>query len=93
MIAKHRIPDDTNEITQVKELLDEVDLAGAVVTADAAHAQHDTAEYVAGDRDSDYLLQVKGNQSGLQCHLRQDQCRGEQEPRRNIVGWGCVGGA
>src|SRR5215469_6076977 len=38
----------------------------AVVTADAAHAQHDTAEYVAGERGSDYLLQVKGNQPGLQ---------------------------
>jgi predicted transposase YbfD/YdcC len=66
MIAQHRIPDDTNEITQVKQLLDEVDLTGAVVTADAAHAQHDTAAYVAGERHSDYLLQVKGNQPGLQ---------------------------
>jgi predicted transposase YbfD/YdcC len=66
MIAQHRIPDDTNEITQVKQLLDEGDLTGAVVTADAAHAQHDTAAYIAGERHSDYLLQVKGNQPGLQ---------------------------
>ena len=66
LIAQHRIPDDTNEITQVRELLDPLDLTGTVVTADAAHAQHDTAEYVAGDRGSDYLLQVKGNQPGLQ---------------------------
>jgi predicted transposase YbfD/YdcC len=71
MIAQHRIPDDTNEITQVKDLLDPVDLAGAVVTADAAHAQHDTAAYIAGPaaeggRDADYLLTVKGNQPGLQ---------------------------
>ncbi len=36
MIAQHRIPDDTNEITQVRELLDPVDLTGTVVTADAA---------------------------------------------------------
>src|SRR5580704_9030108 len=40
IIAQHRIPDDTNEITQVEELLDPVDLTDAVVTADAAHAQH-----------------------------------------------------
>ncbi|MGP0024524.1 MAG: ISAs1 family transposase [Streptosporangiaceae bacterium] len=66
MIAQHRIPDDTNEITQVRELLDPVDLTGAVVTADAAHAQHDTAEYIAGERHADYLLAVKGNQPGLQ---------------------------
>ena len=66
MIAQHRIPDDTNEITQVKELLDPVDLTGAVVTADAAHAQHGTAGYIAGTRQADYLLTVKGNQPGLQ---------------------------
>lgn len=71
MIAQHRIPDDTNEITQVKELLEPVDLAGAVITADAAHAQHDTAAYIAGPaaeggRESDYLLAVKGNQPSLQ---------------------------
>jgi predicted transposase YbfD/YdcC len=66
IIAQHRIPDDTNEITQVRELLDPVDLTGVVVTADAAHAQHDTAEYIGGERESDYLLTVKGNQPGLQ---------------------------
>jgi predicted transposase YbfD/YdcC len=66
IIAQHRIPDDTNEITQVSDLLDPVDLAGAVVTADAAHAQRDTAEYIAGKREADYLLTVKGNQPGLQ---------------------------
>jgi hypothetical protein len=66
MIAQHRIPDDTNEITQVRELLGPVSLTGAVVTADAAHAQHDTAEYIAGEREADYLLTVKGNQPGLQ---------------------------
>jgi predicted transposase YbfD/YdcC len=66
IIAQHRIRDDTNEITQVRELLDPVDLTGVVVTADAAHAQHDTAEYIGGERESDYLLTVKGNQPGLQ---------------------------
>ena len=38
IIAQTRIPDETNETTQVKALLDHVDLTGAVVTADAAHA-------------------------------------------------------
>jgi predicted transposase YbfD/YdcC len=66
VIAQHRSPDDTNEITQVRELLDPVDLKDAVVTADAAHAQHDTAAYIGGERESDYLLTVKGNQPGLQ---------------------------
>ena len=71
IIAQHRIPDDTTETTQVKELLENVDLAGAVVTADAANAQRDTAEYIAGKeedggRGSAYFLFVKGNQPKLQ---------------------------
>ena len=71
IIAQHRIPDETTETTQVKELLEPVDLHGAVVTADAAHAQRETAEYIAGrgedgGRDADYFLFVKGNQPGVQ---------------------------
>jgi predicted transposase YbfD/YdcC len=82
VIAQHAIPEDTNEITQVKALLDPVGLDGAVVTADAAHAQRDTAEYIAGrkedgNRGSDYYLFVKGNQPGLQQAIHdtiQQQC-------------------
>jgi predicted transposase YbfD/YdcC len=66
IIAQHRIPDDTTETTQVKALLDAVDLTGAVVTADAAHASRETAAYIAGERAADYLLTVKGNTPGLQ---------------------------
>jgi predicted transposase YbfD/YdcC len=71
IIAQHRIPDETTETTQVKELLEPVDLAGAVVTADAAHAQRETAEYIAGPeqdggREADYFLFIKGNQPSLQ---------------------------
>jgi predicted transposase YbfD/YdcC len=71
VIAQHRIPDETTETTQVRELLDSVDLENAVVTADAAHAQRETAEYIAGSKDdgnreSDYFLFVKGNQPSLQ---------------------------
>jgi Transposase DDE domain len=71
IIAQHRIPEDTNEITQVRQLLDPVDLENAVVTGDAAHDQRDTAAYIAGPRDdggreSDYFLFVKGNQPSLQ---------------------------
>jgi predicted transposase YbfD/YdcC len=71
VIAQHRIPDETTETTQVKELLEHVDLRGTVVTADAAHCQDDTAEHIAGKeedggRDSAYFLFVKGNQPKLQ---------------------------
>jgi predicted transposase YbfD/YdcC len=71
VIAQHRIPDETTETTQVKALLDNVDLDGAVVTADAVNAQRDTADYIAGPaenggRGSAYFLFIKGNQPKLQ---------------------------
>ncbi|MGH3299308.1 MAG: ISAs1 family transposase [Trebonia sp.] len=66
IIAQHRIPDETTETTQVRELLDIVDLRNAVVTADAAHAQRETAQYIAGEREPDYFLFVKGNQPSPQ---------------------------
>lgn len=45
----------------MRALLDSVDLENAVVTADAAHEQPETAEYIAGERESDYFLFTQGN--------------------------------
>lgn len=59
----------TNEIPMFATLLDRVDLAGAVVTADAMHAQRAHAEYLAGQRSAHYLLTVKRNQPGLHAQL------------------------
>jgi predicted transposase YbfD/YdcC len=71
VIAQVRVPDDTTESTQVRALLDNVDLENAVVTADAAHSGTETAKYIAGKeeeggRESDYFLYVKGNTPSLQ---------------------------
>ena len=71
VIAQVRVPDDTTESTQVKALLDNVDLRNAVVTADAAHSGTETARYITGKeedggRESDYFLYVKGNTPSLQ---------------------------
>jgi predicted transposase YbfD/YdcC len=71
VIGQVRVPDDTTESTQVKALLDSVDLRDAVVTADAAHSGAETARYIAGKeedggRESDYFLYVKGNTPTLQ---------------------------
>ncbi len=71
IIAQHRVPDETTETTQVRELLDSVGLRGAVVTADAAHSSAETAQYIAGPeeeggRGSAYFLFVKGNTPSLQ---------------------------
>ena len=55
----------SNEIPAVRELLKAfADLAGAVVTIDALHTQHDTAQAVL-DRKADYVMTVKGNMPTL----------------------------
>lgn len=67
-IAQVKVPPDTNEITQVKALLDPVatrEGEEVIVTMDAAHTQHDTAEYIAGTRGFDYVMTAKGNQPTL----------------------------
>lgn len=58
----------TNEIPMFATLLDRIDITGAVVTADALHAQQDHARYLAG-RGAHYALTVKANQPGLRARL------------------------
>jgi predicted transposase YbfD/YdcC len=67
-IAQVKVPPDTNEITQVKALLDPIvarEGERVIVTMDAAHTQHATAEYIAGTRGFDYIMTTKGNQPTL----------------------------
>jgi predicted transposase YbfD/YdcC len=65
VLAQREVGHKTNEITQVRPLLDPLDLSGAVVTLDAMHAQKDTARYLAG-KGADYIFTaVKDNQPRL----------------------------
>ncbi len=59
----------TNEIPLFTTLLDRIDISGAVVTADALHAQRDHARYLHG-RGAHYLITVKGNQPSLFTQLK-----------------------
>jgi predicted transposase YbfD/YdcC len=66
VIAQKDVDAKTNEITQVRPLLDDLDITGALVTADALHVQKDTARYLVEDKKADYLFTaVKDNQPGL----------------------------
>jgi predicted transposase YbfD/YdcC len=58
------VPDGSNEIAAVPELLALLELKGAVVTLDAAGCQKAIARQIR-DREGDYLLAVKGNQPAL----------------------------
>lgn len=58
------VPDGSNEIGVIPELLRTLDLAGAIVTIDAAGCQVENAEIIRG-RGGHYLLAVKDNQPTL----------------------------
>jgi hypothetical protein len=60
-----RIPSKTNEITTLEDLLQDLDLRGALVSADALNTQRSTAAHLVEDKQADYLLVVKGNQPKL----------------------------
>jgi len=59
----------TNEITVFATLLDQIDILGKLVTADALHTQTAHAKYLVQDRGAHYLLTVKRNQPTLHDQL------------------------
>jgi predicted transposase YbfD/YdcC len=59
------VPEGTTETTQVRTLLDPIDITGALVTADAAHTCAGTARYLVEDCGADHLLTIKGNRPAL----------------------------
>jgi len=77
VIAQVAVPADTTEVTQVKALLANVDLTGAVLTADAAHTNAATARHLVHDKHADYVLTVKANRPVL-CRRICDLLRGGQ---------------
>jgi predicted transposase YbfD/YdcC len=64
------VPDGSNEIAVIPELLQTLDLKGAIVTLDAAGTQTENARMIRG-KEGDYLLAVKGNQPGLEAAVEQ----------------------
>lgn len=63
-LGQRRVADHENEIVALPSLLDEVVVAGAVVTIDAMGCQREVARTIV-DRKGDYVLALKGNQPAL----------------------------
>ena len=70
VLAQADVDDTTNEITQFQPLLERLDLAGQVVTADALHTQHTHADWLVSVKHAPYLLIVKANQPTLHQQLK-----------------------
>jgi len=69
VLTQMRVADKSNEIPALRELLEPLDLGGAVVSADAMHTQTGTAQWITR-RGGHYLLTPLGNQKTLHRTLK-----------------------
>jgi hypothetical protein len=58
LLGQRKVRDKSNEITVVPELLQALELAGCIVTADAMHCQTNIAKEII-EADADYVLGSK----------------------------------
>ena len=66
VVAQRDVAHKTNEIPEVRKLLEPLGLRGWVVTLDAMHAQQETARFLVEDKGAAYVFTaVKDNQPGL----------------------------
>lgn len=72
VLAQRSVPEKTNEITAIPELLDDLadngQLKGALVTIDAMGCQVEIADKIVAHK-ADYLLALKGNQPTLEADV------------------------
>ncbi|MGH9993159.1 MAG: ISAs1 family transposase [Nitrososphaera sp.] len=70
VVAQLQVGEKTNEIPCIKPLLNDLNIEGAVVTADALHTQTETARYLVEDKKADYVFTVKDNQPTLRQDIK-----------------------
>lgn len=64
-LGEVKTEEKSNEITAIPELLDLLDVSGAIVTADAMGCQKEIVCKIA-EKQADYVIGLKGNQATLQ---------------------------
>jgi hypothetical protein len=69
VMAEQRVAEKTNEIPCIQPLLENLDIEGAVVTADAMHTQKETARFIVEEKKADYVFTVKDNQPTLRADI------------------------
>ena len=60
-VASHGFHDENGERSAIRALLEEVSLAGRVITVDGLHTVRDTARSIVESHNADYLMTVKAN--------------------------------
>jgi len=64
VLGQIKVSEKSNEITAIPKLLDLLDLSGCIITIDAMGTQKEIAAKII-NKQADYLLALKGNQSNL----------------------------
>jgi predicted transposase YbfD/YdcC len=91
-LGQIKVDDKSNEIIAMPQLMDNLDLKGTIITADAMNTQKATAKK-AIDMGADYVLPVRGNQptllkdihlafEGLDKEIADDHVRWENEVKK-----------
>ena len=65
VVAQSQVEDKSNEIPGAAPLLEDLDLRGRTVTADAMHTQRALARHLVEDKGADYVFIAKKNQPTL----------------------------
>ncbi len=68
-LGQVKTSEKSNEITALPELVDVLDLQGAIVTADALHCQKSSAQVIV-QHGADYVFGLKGNQGTLHAQVK-----------------------
>ena len=77
VLGQHRVESKSNEITAIPDLLNLLDIKGAIITLDAMGTQRDIAAQII-DQGGDYILALKGNQGTLHKQIKAFFQAGEQ---------------
>lgn len=64
-VGVQAVPDKTNEITAVRQLIDRSNLEGCLVEMDALNTQDETVQKLLHEKGADYIVSIKDNQPTL----------------------------
>lgn len=68
-LGQQKVDEKSNEITAIPDLLDALDVKGAIITIDAMGCQKNIARKITA-KEADYLFSLKGNQGNLHDDVR-----------------------
>lgn len=90
VLGECAVPGKTNEITQIPELLDMLEIKGAIVTIDAIGCQKKITEIIVKKKKADYILALKKNHPDLYREVDALFRVAETQPEIQKDSWSCV---